>query len=212
MISTVTPLESPEVLQRGTIVEFPMTRDDISGGDSCILVLGGMMLVMEHRLAPVLLERGKISTAWTSTRDSGTLTPLSLQCWVRNLTGQFSCVYSATLTFPSEKHCHGNKRNYLSSHLRKGSTQVCFALMFGLGRCKGVVSDFIQAGFFLPLLSCASCLQESIPCRNKVASPQTASKLPLTFMLQPILHQKMSNQLQIVNSSSEQIFQEPVKK
>lgn len=131
MISTVTPLESPEVLQRGTIVEFPMTRDNISRRDSCTLVLGGMMLVMEHRLAPVPLECGKISTAWTSTRDSGTLTLLSLQCWVRNLTGQFSCVYSATLTFPSEKHCHGNKRNYLSSHLRKGSTQVCFALSLG---------------------------------------------------------------------------------
>lgn len=60
-------------------------------------------------------------------------------------------------------------------------------------------------------LSCACCLWESIPHNNKVASPQTASKLPLTFMLQPILRQSVSNQLQIVNSSLEQFFQERVK-
>lgn len=198
MISTVTLLESPEVLQRGSVVEFSMTRMLFQVGITVFLVMGGMMLFMEHGLAPVPLEYRKISTVWTSTHSthySGTLIPLSLQYWVINLTGQFSCVYSATLTFPSEKHCHGNKRNYLSSHHRKGSSQVCFALVFGSGRCKGVVSDFIPAGLFLLLLLCACCLQESILCRNKVASPQTASKLPLTFMLLPILCQKMSNQL-----------------
>lgn len=173
-ISTVTPLESPELLQRGAVVEFSMARMLFEVGIATVLVLGRMMLLVEHGLAPVPLEWRKSSTVCRSTHDSGTLTPLSPQCWVRNLTGQFSRVYSATLTFPSQKHCHDNKRNYLSSHLRKGSSQVCFALMFGLGRCKGVVSDFIPAGLFLLLLLCACCLQESIPCRNKVASPQTA--------------------------------------
>lgn len=206
MISTVTPLESPEVLQRGTVVELSVTRMLIQVGTAVVLVLGRMKLFMEHGLAPVALECWKISIVWTSTHYSGTLILLILQYWVRNLTGQFSCVYSATLTFPSKKHCHDNKRNYLSSHLRKGSSQVCFALMFGLDRCKGVFSDSIPVGSFLLLLSCACCLQEKIPCRNKVASPQAASKLLLTFMLQPILCQKVSNQLHTVNSSSEQIF------
>lgn len=149
MASTVTSLESPEVLQRGTVVEFSVTRMLFQVGTATVLVLGGMMLFMEHGLAHVPLECWRISTVWTSRHYSGTLIPLSPQCWVRNLTGQFSCVYSATLTFPSEKHCHDNKRNYLSSHLRRVSSQVCFALMFGLGRCKGVVSDFIPAGLFL---------------------------------------------------------------
>lgn len=114
-----------------------------------VLVLGRMMLFMEHGLAPVPLECRKSSTVCRSTHDSGTLIPLSLQCWVRNLTGQFSCVYSATLTFPSQKHCHNNKRSYLSSQLRKGSSQF-FLLSFELDSARGlflILSQLVYSCF-----------------------------------------------------------------
>lgn len=118
-------------------------------GIATALVLGGITLFIKHKLVPVPLEPRRISTVWTSTHNSGTCTPLSLQCWVRNLTRQFSRVYSATSAFSSEKHNHESHKNYLLSRLRKGSIQVCFALGLGMGRCKGVASDFIQAVLFL---------------------------------------------------------------
>lgn len=56
-------------------------------GIATAFVLGGITLFVKHKLAPVPLEPRRIGTVWTSTHNSGTFTPLSLQYWVRNLTG-----------------------------------------------------------------------------------------------------------------------------
>ena len=73
------------------------------------------------------------------------LSHLSLQCLVRSPI--FTCLLSYVIL--SKKYTHESTKNYLLLCFIKGSVQVCFALRLGLGRCKGVVSDFIQAVLFL---------------------------------------------------------------
>lgn len=94
---------------------------------------------------------------------------------------------------------------------QKGFNTSLFCSQVRVGQRQGCCFWFYPSCFIPASLLFACCLWEIIPHSNMVASPQTASKLPLTFMLQPILCQRVSNQLQRVNSSLEQFFQKWVK-
>lgn len=206
MISTVTPL----VLQGGNEAEISIGKGEVRIATS--LVLG--------RITFFLI---KVQTSPCSAVTEQVQYHLDKHIQLRDfhmpwspVWGQKShrAVFICLLNYMS--FCFQETQSWQQQKLpsftpQEGFNTSLFCSQVRVGQRQGCCFWFYPSCFIPALLSFACCLWENIPHSNKVASPQTASKLLLTFMLQPILCQRVSNQLQGVNIYLEQFFQERVK-